>query len=275
MSQPRLENTPPDRFFKEGDLEILARSEPGHFWFEARRALIVSILGLQFPTARDYLEVGTGTGFLLESIAGAFPSWRLNGSDLDSRALAHVSSRVPAARLFLMDARFPPLRSPATNTDPASAPDSGPELFDVIGAYDVIEHIEDDATVLQQFSGLLRSGGGLVLTVPQHRWLWSSLDEYSRHCRRYTRAELVQKVEDSGFRVERVTSFATLTLPLMMLSRWLKPGRVEDCDPTTEVEIGRLTNAILNLVMRLEGQLIRWRLPMPVGGSLLLVARRP
>ena len=66
--------------------------------------------------------------------------------------------------------------------------------FDVIGAFDVIEHIYEDAAVLQQMHRAVRPGGGIIVTVPQHRFLWSKQDEFSCHFRRYTRGELMSKV---------------------------------------------------------------------------------
>ncbi len=63
--------------------------------------------------------------------------------------------------------------------------------FDVIGAFDVIEHIEEDTAALTQMYQALKPGGGLLITVPQHRFLWSAVDEMSYHKRRYHRNELI------------------------------------------------------------------------------------
>ena len=62
-------------------------------------------------------------------------------------------------------------------------------------------------------------GGGVIVTVPQHRWLRSAVDYYSHHRRRYERRELVDVIKQAGFVVERVTSFVTILLPLMLISR--------------------------------------------------------
>ena len=85
--------------------------------------------------------------------------------------------------------------------------------FDVIGAFDVIEHIEEDVAVIDEVGRALRPGGGFVMTVPQHPALWSPQDEHAHHVRRYTAAGLRRKVEAAGFEVVRMTSFVRLLLP--------------------------------------------------------------
>ena len=64
----------------------------------------------------------------------------------------------------------------------------------MIGAFDVLEHIADDELVLSQMHQAVRKGGGIILTVPQHSFLWSEIDEYSRHVRRYSVSELKLKL---------------------------------------------------------------------------------
>jgi hypothetical protein len=84
---------------------------------------------------------------------------------------------------------------------------------DLAGALDVLEHIDDDATALYEARRVLRPGGGIIITVPQHQWLWSDADDYAHHQRRYSRPELITSIETAGFRVQMVTSFVTLPLP--------------------------------------------------------------
>ena len=74
------------------------------------------------------------------------------------------------------------------------APNTFRNEFDVIGAFDVLEHIADDELVLSQMHQAVRKGGGIILTVPQHSFLWSEIDEYSRHVRRYSVSELKLKL---------------------------------------------------------------------------------
>ena len=254
---PTLEQTGDDydvRFF-----DRLAALEPGNYWFEARNRLVVWALGRFFSAARSFLDIGCGTGFVLLGIHTAFPALRLTGADAYSDGLVHAGARLPGAPFCQLDARHIPFD----------------EEFDVVGAFDVLEHIEDDEVVLAEMFRTLRPGGGLVLTVPQHPALWSSCDADARHKRRYTRAELTRKLHRAGFQPEYMTSFVSFLLPMMFASR--RAGRMarQNSDPLSELTPGPGANAILSGILGLERLLITHGVSFPAGGSLLAVARRP
>ena len=145
--------------------------------------------------------------------------------------------------------------------------------YDGIGSFDVIEHIDADERVLSNLNRALRTGGFLMLTVPQHPWLWSAADEYAHHLRRYTVQELRRKVLHAGFQIDYCTSFVSLLLPLMALQRL--SSRRQNYNPDDEFRINPLLNVALHLVMQLELTLLRIGLRFPAGGSLLLLAHKP
>ena len=129
--------------------------------------------------------------------------------------------------------------------------------FDGIGAFDVIEHTEEDQTVLRQIYQALKPGGLLLLTVPQHRWLWSPVDEDARHVRRYTAPELHDKVTQAGFSILLDTSFVTSLLPAMLLSRLLQRGKQQNCDAQAELRISPVLNCLFEGFLRMERKLIQ------------------
>lgn len=235
----------------------LAEREAGHFWFRARNALIGWAIGRHFPRAADYLELGCGTGFVLSGIADRFPRLRLTASELLAAGLPFAANRVPSATLVQLDARAMPWV----------------DEFDLVGAFDVVEHIDEDETVLRGIRDALRPGGGTILTVPQHPWLWSEADRYACHVRRYRRGELERKLAAAGFRVLRSTSFVSLLLPLMAASR-LAPRSGEPYDPMAEFRIPPVANRILERLLRIEIGTIRSGLSLPIGGSRLVIAVR-
>lgn len=239
---------------------LMVEVEPGHFWFRGRNAILMDVVRRHFTNPRKVLEIGCGTGFVLSGIQSVFPQAYFSGSDIFTEGLVFTAQRVPGAALFQMDARRIPFI----------------EEFDLIGAFDVLEHIEEDEAVLAQMHQACRPGGGIVLTVPQHRWLWSRVDDFAHHKRRYTRAELVDKVVRAGFRVEYATSFVSLLLPLMLASRGMKKSgaNMDEQMEAVGLKVGGLTNAALRAIMRVEQGLIRLGLSFPWGGSLLLVARK-
>ena len=118
----------------------------------------------------------------------------------------------------------------------------------------------------------LRTGGYLLLTVPQHPWLWSPADTYAHHVRRYTASGLHRKVMRSGFAIRYCSSFVSLLLPLMALQRLLARNR--PYNPDGEFLISPFLNSGLYLVMHLEHVLLRLGLRFSVGGSLLLLAQK-
>jgi hypothetical protein len=120
----------------------------------------------------------------------------------------------------------------------------------------------------------VHNGGGIVLTVPQHPWLWSQADDYAHHVRRYSEQELKTQVEQAGFKVIRMTSFVSLLLPLMLISRLKQRRPNPDYDVTSELRISGWINAILENILTLERTMIQFGISLPVGGSMLLVAKK-
>ncbi len=212
----------------------VATFEEGNFWFESRNRL------------------------LLWAVGRYFPQLQVSGSEMFVDALPYAASRLPGTTLFQMDARRIPFESE----------------FDLIGGFDVLEHIEEDNAVLREMHRALQPGGGLILTVPQHPFLWSVIDDYSFHKRRYTRSELIGKVRAAGFEILTVTSFISILLPFMFLSRLRRRSAARDFDPHAEFKIGAGVNRILTQALTLERLAIQQGASLPMGGSLLLVAQR-
>jgi SAM-dependent methyltransferase len=243
--------------FDPSYFDSLFELECGNFWFRARNALIDWALRRYFPAARTLLEIGCGTGFVLSELQRRHPELEVTASELYVEGLSRAARRLPRARLLQLDARQLPFT----------------EEFDVIGAFDVLEHIDEDEAVLAEMARAVKPGGGLLITVPQHPWLWSAADSYAYHRRRYTRAELLRKLEAAGLRALRCTSFVTLLLPAMLASRRAQRD-ADDFDPRREFAIPRWLNRLLEGVLGVERGLISAGLSLPVGGSLLIVAAR-
>ena len=89
----------------------------------------------------------------------------------------------------------------------------------------------------------------------------------------YSRAELLAKTRAAGFEVLRCTSFFTATLPLIALHRLARRG--EGSRPVSEVRISKVANAVAELMLKPEWWLIKAGISMPIGSSLMVVARRP
>lgn len=241
-------------FFRE-----LANLEKGNFWFEARNNLIIWAIQNYFPYAKNFLEIGCGTGVVLSNIKETFPSVLCYGSEIYTEGLEYAKKRIKDDVFFQMDARDIPFE----------------DEFDLIGAFDVLEHIVEDETVLSNICKALKNNGGIILTVPQHPFLWSSFDEGSKHVRRYTRKDITEKLEKCGFKIVRTTSFVAFLLPFMFLSRLVKKtADNKKCDIVNDLAINSFLNSIFYKIMSVERLLISSGINFPLGGSLLLVAHK-
>lgn len=230
--------------YDAAELDVLRALEGRHFWFRVRRAIILDALRRRSPDMRDYLELGAGTGSVARAVAAAFP-----------HALV-VATDPLAAGLDRLDVR-------------ELAADSG---FDVVAAFDVLEHIDADEAALRRMFRACRPGGMVLLTVPQHRWLWSAADVRAQHFRRYTNRDLRAKLNGASFAAVETTSFNTATLLPFVLR--LLAIRVGGRDPGAAL-LPRPLDALLAAGMQVDRWAIRAGLRLPIGGSLLAAARRP
>lgn len=236
---------------------ILYMLESKNFWFKSRNRLIQWTLKKYFKTDGKFLEIGCGTGFVLNGLKTEYPDLDCFGSEIHISGLKLARARLTDVALYQMDARNIPFENE----------------YDVIGAFDVIEHIEDDQEVLLQMYKAIKPGGGIILTVPQHPFLWGPADEYAFHKRRYTRKELISKVKNAGFQIQRVTSFVTILSPFMMISRLLDRGN-KSYKPDNELKINFFLNKIFEIVQYIEIFFIKLGITFPFGGSLLIVAKK-
>ncbi len=202
----------------------------------------------------SYLEIGCGTGFVLAEVARVFSRAHVTGSEIFTKGLTFAAAGAPRAHFVQMDACDCPYL----------------EEFDVASAFDVIEHIDDDEAVLRNLFRAIKPGGYVLITVPQHRWLWSAADSYACHCRRYGAEELHAKVQRAGFEILRSTSFVSLLLPVMLISR----RSARNFNPLAEFKLNAKLSETLKAILACERLLITLGMNFPIGGSRLVVLKK-
>ena len=241
----------------EALLTSFASIEDVHWWFVARRAIVLDILRSGLESApRVILEVGCGTGGMLSDLADEFPEACTRGVG-PSRGAREAARRRGCE---VVEGVFGAL--PAEDGS-----------VDLVVALDVLEHCESESQAISEAYRVLRPGGHLVLTVPALPWLWGSHDEVNRHYRRYTARSLRVAIAAAPFATSRVTHFNTLLLPLAAAARVF--GRLTGAKGAIGVDLPPppLNRALL-AVFRSERLLLR-RHDLLVGMSLLALARKP
>lgn len=257
----------PDMAFEGGGFnpeafKKLAGLEETNFWFRARNHLILWALHKFVPTDAKadslgkYLEIGCGTGYVLKGVKSAFKNTQVFGSEIFTLGLEQAKNRLTDITLMQMDARRIPYQ----------------DEFDVIGAFDVLEHIDEDEIVISEVFRALKPGGVFIATVPQHDWLWSKLDDYACHKRRYKSIELQKKMKQAGFKIIKTTSFVSLLLPLMYMARNQNKDKKAEFDPVKELALPKILNQILYAIMKIEIGLLKLGVSFPFGGSRLVLA---
>lgn len=244
--------------FSSDHFQELWKFEDEHFWFQSRSRLIAWHLGEYFGSVSDFLEIGCGNGLVMSYLESRFPNTNFTGADLFSEGLAFARRRLNRSQLIRMDFLQSALRV----------------QFDVVGLFDVIEHIDEDRLAIRKMFDSIKPGGGAIITVPQHPFLWSSTDKIAHHKRRYTKAELSGKLIEAGFKICRIVSFMSLLLPFMAISRLCQKvgGHHSGLD---EFRIPPWLNNCFMVICSIERFCLRKGFIMPWGGSLMVVVKKP
>ena len=146
--------------------------------------------------------------------------------------------------------------------------------FDLVTAFDVLEHLDDDGAGLAEMRRVLVPSGHLLLTVPAYRFLWSVHDESLGHRRRYVASELHSKLNNAGFVVVRRSYAISLPLPGIMafrIAQGLLPAVAEQ--GASYVEVPPAVNQVLVNALKLEAKLLK-AIDLPAGASVFALARR-
>ena len=251
-------------YFPDGGFDLLYTSEEKSFWFGIRNIIIGRLLQKYLPINSRLLEVGCGTGYV-------------------SGYLKKTGYNIECADLFLEGLHYCQMRDSGNAYYRYNLYDEiFSEEFDGVLACDVIEHLEDDETVLKNFNRSLKTGGIMLLTVPACNSLWSAMDNYAGHKRRYSPEELQKKCVTAGFNVIKISYFMMLLFPVIALSRWCtrfqNSGRLKRDEKMkgkakAELQLSPILNSIFYRIFSLEIPLIT-HMNLPIGSSLVCIAKK-
>jgi SAM-dependent methyltransferase len=223
--------------------------QPDYWWYRARTDLLRAALGDFLGTPQRLLDVGSADGPSVSWMQGAHERFAI---DLDPRGLK-PGSGVCASALALP---------------------FGDATFDVVGAFDVIEHCEPEAQAVGELARVLTPGGRLLASVPAYQWAWSDHDVRAGHHRRYTQGRIVRAIEESGLTVLRSTYGFAGVFPFFAAERVARRLRRGSGEPEGLPQVSPVLDRVLTGLSAREARVLRRR-DLPFGSSVFLAAEKP
>jgi SAM-dependent methyltransferase len=251
---------------------IMDEVEGSHWWFVGRRAILESFLqgivkrcesrheaasgvrpakaGTQ--NALRILDVGCGTGANLEMLSQFGDA---EGVDVSDDALAFCQRKGLKAQKGLAE------KLPFAD-----------ETFDLTTALDVVEHLDDDIAGLKEMYRVTKSGGYSLIFVPAFMWLWGVQDDISNHRIRYTKRQIVERLQKAGYTIERATYANWTFFAPILAGRTLM--KITGIKPESEnnVNVSAL-NGVFGKIFSSERFWLK-HLDFPFGVSIVLVAKK-
>jgi len=228
--------------------------EDRHWWFEARKAIILGLLDSYLPASsqRVVLDAGCGTGGLLKDLQRY---GKVVAADFSEEAVKFCKLR--GHSIFQCSVLNTPFRA---------------NSFDSIVGLDLIEHLDEDLVALQKLYRICKAGGYLCLTVPAFQFLWSSHDELNHHKRRYSKPQLEGQLQSARFQVLKCSYFNSFLFPFILLGRIFGRGGGEEPGPEWRIP-SRVLNTGLCRTFAAELSLLRGH-DLPFGASILAIAKK-
>ncbi len=223
-----------------------------YWWYVARSDLLRTALSEYGAHARLALDIGSADGPSAGWILGA--AERVASLDIDPRGLGTTGVCGSAMELPFPD-----------------------DTFDVVSAFDVIEHCEPESIALREVHRVLRPGGHFLMAVPAYQWAWSDHDVANGHHRRYTRERAAAAVTAAGFTVQRTTHAFATVFPFFAaerLVRRVRGDRTEAQDIAEIPSVPPVLNTVLRHLCRLDERILRRR-DLPFGSSVFVAAHKP
>ena len=244
---------------EEGVYHEMRAKEDRFWWHRGMREIHKAILDVYFrkDPGNEILDVGCGTGGMLETLS-RYGSVR--GIDFSDIAVGHARSRNVGTVIKAEADKIP----------------FNDRTFDLVSCFDVLYHraIENDELVLKEFLRVLKPGGSLLIREPAFWWLYGRHDQIVWTSRRYSKKELVRKIENAGFDVIKSSYVNFFLMPFIFINRLLAPKltKPDNNYKSTFIDYPILSQ-IFKTFLLLEARLIK-HINFPLGSSVICFARK-
>lgn len=246
-----------DTLLRKEEYANLASREYFYWWNIGRRLILRSVLGRHIKTNRSLiLDVGCGSGGNILFLKNFGPVVGLDASD--------------TALSFCRDKGFQEL----VLGDAQKNISYSNNHFNVVSAFDVLEHLPDDLGALKEMSRVCSPGGLVFVTVPALPFLWGPHDEYLGHQRRYTKKKLKKDFTRLGLDVLEASYFVMPAIPFIVTRRYLeKISKKNTQSHSFDVILPFWLNSTLIGWLKVERFLLNL-FPLAFGSSLYVIARK-
>lgn len=227
----------------------MIHQENNHWWFKARREILNDfLLSLDLEKNISILEVGCGTGGNINMLK---QHGKVKAIEMDKFAIDYAKSTGVEIRQGFLPNNFP-----------------YEEKFDLICMFDVLEHIEEDEETLHLIAKHLKPNGKFIITVPAYQWLYGTHDKLLHHKRRYSKKELVRKV-NKQYNIKQISFFNTLLFPIVIIARIIDVIGKSDT-ATGYATPNRILNSMFYSIFKMEKKLLK-KIHFPFGTSLITI----
>lgn len=233
--------------------EDLYKTEDVHWWHKAKRRFVKQLITTHIhKKSLTILDVGCGTGKSMDELSSLGGVW---GVDISDEALLFCKKR-NLTHVKKGEAEHLPFQK---------------DFFDVVCALDVLEHVDDEASI-REIKRVLKNNGFIIISVPAFSWLWSKWDEVLHHKRRYDKKQLERILKKEGFAILKNTYIHSFLVIPILIIRKLKQLQHKQYTSDFQVNNGVL-NRLCSFLSELEQIWIN-RYDMPFGTSVLCIAQK-
>ncbi len=225
--------------------------ERSHWWFRVREKILLSRLRQYIIQPANILNVGAATGRSSQALSSLGEVVSLE-YDPDCVAFVRQQTGLDVLQGSVLDLPFEENR------------------FDVVCAFDVIEHVQDDQQAVREMIRVCKPGGLVMVSVPMYQMLWSAHDEINQHFRRYTLKGLASIFRPHNGQILYKGYFNSLLFPLIALLRIFNKRKSAHTSDFASYKTEGAANKIFYFIFGIEIVLLRFiRFPFGVSGMLV------